>query len=32
MAREGFNQESMTLSTGHFRNPCGEQLEFGLQG
>jgi DNA repair photolyase len=32
MAREGFNKESMTLSTGHFRNPCGEQLEFGLQG
>ena len=32
MAREGFNKESMTLSTGHFRNPSDEQLEFGLQG
>jgi DNA repair photolyase len=32
MAREGFNKASMTLSTTHFRNPCGEQLEFGLQG
>jgi DNA repair photolyase len=29
-AREGFNREAMSLSTGHFRNPCGEQLEFGL--
>jgi DNA repair photolyase len=30
--REGFSKASMTLSTSHFRNPCGEQLEFGLRG
>lgn len=30
-AHEGFNKERMALSSGAFRNPCGEQLEFGLQ-
>ena len=32
VAREGFKKESMSLSIGKFRNPCGEQLEFGLPG
>ena len=31
MAREGFNKVAMSLSIGQFRNPYGEQLEFGLQ-
>jgi DNA repair photolyase len=32
VAREGFSKEPMSLSIGQFRNPCGQQLEFGLQG
>jgi DNA repair photolyase len=32
VAREGFKKEPMSLSIGQFRNPCGEQLEFGLHG
>jgi DNA repair photolyase len=31
-AREGFKKEPMSLSIDQFRNPYGEQLEFGLQG
>jgi DNA repair photolyase len=29
-ARQGFNKASMSLSIAGFRDPCGEQLEFGL--
>jgi DNA repair photolyase len=32
VAREGFKKEPLSLSIGQFRNPCGEQLEFTLQG
>ena len=32
VAREGLKKEPMSLSIGQFRNPCGEQLEFGLHG
>ena len=32
VAREGFRNEPMSLSIGQFRNPSGEQLEFGLHG
>ena len=30
--REGFNKAGMSLSIAGFRDPCGEQLEFGLSG
>jgi DNA repair photolyase len=32
VTRERFNKEAVSLSTAQFRNPCGEQLEFGLHG
>ena len=32
VAREGFKNEPMSLSIAQFRNPSGEQLEFGLHG
>ncbi|MET0224521.1 MAG: PA0069 family radical SAM protein [Terrimicrobium sp.] len=31
VAHEGFNKGRMSLSSAAFRNPYGEQLEFGLQ-
>ena len=31
LAHQGFNKERMSLSSAAFRNPYGEQLEFGLQ-
>ena len=31
VAHEGLNKERMSLSSAAFRNPYGEQLEFGLQ-